>query len=231
MATPTANKPQPTEPRRPMRNNAQMLRFISRVLVGALVIVVIIVFVIHSLVDNGQRGGASLQGTSLGGSMAPNFTLTDQNGESVSLAGLRGHPVVLTFFYTHSTDDCPVTASKFQTVLKELGSQLSDVRWIAVSIDPVGDTPQNATAFVAQHGLTGSLHYLLGTQNQLVPIWTAYSVAVEAGTAAPGSAGAGAIQHTGGVWLIDAQGRERVYLNVAFDPKTLASDLKILTAK
>ena len=229
MATPTTRQSQPTAPRRPIRNNAATLRLISRLLVGALVVIVAAVLISRTLLANDQNANAQLKGTSLGGTVAPNFTLTDQNGNRISLAEMRGHPVVLTFFYTHCTDECPLTASKFQSVLKNSGSQFSNVRWVAVSTDPVGDTPQTATDFATKHGLTGTLHYLLGTQAELEPVWSAYSVAVEGGATTPGEDDAGKVQHTGGVWLIDAQGHERVYLDAAFDPNALADDLKILT--
>lgn len=226
MATPTTQEPQSTAPRPRMRNNAPLLRFVSRVLVGALVVVVAVVLLAHTLLGGGNAASQKLQGTSLGGQAAPNFTLTDQNGARVSLADLRGHPVVLSFFFTHCTDECPLTAAKFQRVLKDSGSQLRDVRWVAVSTDPVGDTPQAAKDFVATHGLTGALHYLLGTQAELAPVWSAYSVAVENSNMASGG-----VQHTGGVWLIDAEGREQVYLDAAFDPKALAADLKTLAGQ
>lgn len=229
MATPTTQESQPTAPRRPMRNNAATLRLISRLLVGALVVIVAAVLISRTVIGNNQSSSTQLQGTSLGGTVAPNFTLTDQNGNRVSLTDLRGHPIVLTFFYTHCTDECPLTASKFQSILKGSGSQFQNVRWVAVSTDPVGDTPQTATNFAAEHGLTGTLHYLLGTQAELEPVWSAYSVAVEGGASTPGEDDAGKVQHTGGVWLIDAQGHEQVYLDAAFDPKALADDLKILT--
>ncbi|HEU5348563.1 MAG TPA: SCO family protein [Ktedonobacterales bacterium] len=231
MATPTTQQPQSNAPRQPVRNNALLLRTISRVIVGALVVIVAAVFGLRAILSNGQSTAPKLQGTSLGGVAAPSFTLTDQNGTRVSLADLRGHPVVLAFFYTHCPDECPLTASKFQRVLANSGSQLSSVRWVAISTDPVGDTPQAATDFVAQHGLTGKLHYLLGTEADLSPIWSEYSVAVENGSSTHSASNAGAVQHTTGVWLIDAQGREQVYLNTEFDPQVLAADLKILAGQ
>lgn len=231
MATPTTQQPQPDTPRRPVRNNTTLLRNISRVFVGLLVVVVAAVFGIHALLDRGQSELAKLQGASLDGVAAPDFTLTDQTGARVSLSALRGHPVVLTFFYTHCPDECPLTASKFQKAQSQLGSQLQNIRWVAVSTDPIGDTPTTATDFVARHGLTGTLHYLLGTQAELAPIWSDYSVAVENSETTPTANDAGMIQHTGGVWLIDAQGREQVYLDAAFNPQTLADDLKILAKK
>lgn len=230
MTTPTTQQPQSNAPRRPMRNNALVLRSISRVIVGALVVVVATVFGVRAILSNGQST-PTLQGTALGGNAAPNFALTDQNGTRISLDSLRGHPVVLTFFYTHCPDECPLTASKFHRVLTESGSQLQNVRWVAISTDPAGDTPDAAAAFAAKHGLTGTLHYLLGTQTELAPIWSAYSVAVSNSSIASGANDAGKVQHTGGVWLIDAQGREQVYLDAAFDPRALAADLKILVGR
>jgi cytochrome oxidase Cu insertion factor (SCO1/SenC/PrrC family) len=38
---------------------------------------------------------------------APGFTLTDQGGQTMSLAGLKGHVVVLEFMDPHCTDICP----------------------------------------------------------------------------------------------------------------------------
>jgi protein SCO1/2 len=230
MATPTTEQSKPTAPRRPVRNNALLLRRISRISVGTLVVVIAAVLISRTLFTDNRNAAAPLKGTSLGGTAAPNFTLTDQHGNHVSLSAFHGHPVVLTFFYTHCTDECPLTASKFQSVLQGSGSQFNTVRWVAVSTDPVGDTSQTATSFVEKHGLTGTLHYLLGTHAELTPVWSAYSVAVEGGATTPGESDGGKVQHTGGVWLIDAQGRERVYLDAAFDPQALADDLKILTS-
>lgn len=231
MTTSATQQPQPAAPRPPMRNNAQTLRLVSRILVGALVVIVVAVLVAHTLLGNGQSASSRLQGTSLGGNIAPDFTLTDQHGARVSLASLRGHPVVLSFFFTHCTNECPLTASKFQRVLSQSDAQLQNVRWVAVSTDPVGDSPQTAMQFVAEHGLTGKLQYLLGTQSELAPIWSAYSVSVETTEATPGVTGAGSVMHTGGVWLIDAQGREQVYLDATFSPQALGDDLKALSSK
>ena len=44
------------------------------------------------------------------GDMAPDFTLPDQNGDPVSLSGLRGRPVVLYFYPKADTPGCTVQA-------------------------------------------------------------------------------------------------------------------------
>ncbi|HEY8765578.1 MAG TPA: thioredoxin-dependent thiol peroxidase [Solirubrobacteraceae bacterium] len=46
----------------------------------------------------------------LQGDMAPDFTLPDQNGDPVSLSGLRGRPVVLYFYPKADTPGCTVQA-------------------------------------------------------------------------------------------------------------------------
>ena len=45
---------------------------------------------------------------------APHFALTDQHGNPVSLASLRGHTVALTFLDPVCTSDCPLIAQEFR---------------------------------------------------------------------------------------------------------------------
>lgn len=203
------------------------LRLISRVLVLALVVVVGSVIVLRDrLVQSHPTTQPKLVGIDLGRDPAPNFALVDQNGAPVSLEAQRGHPVVLTFLYTHCPDQCPLTAEKLHATAQSLGGRAADVRWLVVSIDPAGDTPADASQFVAAHHLAGQAHYLLGTQSQLQPIWEAYHIAVQPGHDA--QAQVRSVTHSLGLYVIDAQGHERVYMDQTFDPGDLASDLRVL---
>ena len=203
------------------------LRLISRVLVLALVLVVGSVIVLRDrLAQSHPTAQSKLVGIDLGRDAAPNFALVDQDGAPVSLDAQRGHPVVLTFLYTHCPDACPLTAEKLHAAAQSLGPRAADVRWLVVSIDPVGDTPADATKFVAAHHLNGEVHYLLGTQNQLQPIWGAYHIAVQPGQDA--QAQVRSVVHSLGLYVIDGQGRERVYMDQTFDPGDLAGDLRVL---
>ncbi|GLV56052.1 hypothetical protein KDH_28960 [Dictyobacter sp. S3.2.2.5] len=166
----------------------------------------------------------SYQGTDMGKTPAPVFQLHDQNGKLVSLQALRGRPVVLTFLYTTCPGPCPLTAEKMYSATQLLGAQAAQVHWDAVSVNPAVDNAHLATAFVAAHRLTGYLHFLLGTEKQLRPIWKDYAVGV---TPAQGNA---AMTHSVGIYLIDAQGRERVYLGSNFTPEMLAKNLQQLLA-
>src|SRR5438132_2048196 len=82
-----------------------------------------------------------LVGEALPGAIAPDFTLTDgPTGQVVSLSALRGTVVVVTFLYTSCIDVCPLTADVIRAARDRMASA-NDVAFIAVSVDPVGDTP------------------------------------------------------------------------------------------
>src|SRR6266536_6695405 len=66
---------------------------------------------------------SALQGTDLGGTIAPDFKLTDQFGKTITLSQFKGKPTILTFLYTHCPDQCPLTAEKLHAVILNLGSR------------------------------------------------------------------------------------------------------------
>ena len=204
------------------------LRLVSRIIVLALVVVVGGGILLHNHTQAANSPASrALQGTLLN-DPAPAFTLRDQTGASVSLAGLRGQPVVLTFLYTHCPDVCPLTAEKLHTAAQALGADAAKVSWLAVSIDPAGDTSASATAFVAAHHLTGRLQFLLGGASQVSPIWNAYHIPVQPEPASPGKPTV--VDHLLGLYLIDGASRERVYMGDDFDPAVLSANLRLLMA-
>lgn len=56
------------------------------------------------------------------GDTAPDFTLTDQNGNSVSLADYRGQKVVVYFYPAAMTPGCTTQACDFRDSLGSLGA-------------------------------------------------------------------------------------------------------------
>ncbi len=199
-------------------------RTISRLSVLAAILVVVLVVAVVGIIRS-TASSHTLVGTDLGGTPAPGFALTDQNGAAVSLQGLRGHPVALAFMYTHCPDVCPLTAEKLRLAAQQLGPRASSVAWVGITVDPSGDTPAAAKQFAATHGLSGRLRFLLGTREQLIPVWRSYFLISDEGDAQPNQV----VDHTGAVYVIDQQGRERIYLDAGFDPvNQLAKDLRIL---
>jgi protein SCO1/2 len=165
---------------------------------------------------------AALVGTELGSAPAPEFSLTDTlAGQLLALSALRGSVVVLAFLYTHCPDTCPLTAERFRDVQKALGEDAARVQFVAISVDPENDTPEAVRAFTAGHRLGTNWHYLLGERPQLEAIWALYGV----GSFSNGTA---VVSHNDAIYLIDAQGRERLLVHASTPEDDLASDLRAL---
>lgn len=84
---------------------------------------------------------------------APDFHLTDQNGNAFSPADLQGHWSVLLFGFTHCPD-CPATLAALDSLLHRLENEApgmaADTRVVFVSVDPFRDTPPLLNEFVTR---------------------------------------------------------------------------------
>jgi protein SCO1 len=172
-----------------------------------------------------DRPGARDDSTAFAGSLRPDvppqdFRLRDQDGTPVSLRQFRGRVVVLTFMYTTCRDTCPLTATQIRGALDDLATP---VPALAVSVDPVNDTPDRAKAFLFKRGLGDDrMRFLLGSRAQLQPIWRAYGIRPQGK----------AFDHSAYVLLIDRHGRQRIGFPVQqLVPEDLAHDIERLQAE
>ncbi|HLJ58747.1 MAG TPA: SCO family protein [bacterium] len=165
------------------------------------------------------------------------FSLPDQDGRVVSLAALRGKVVVLTFLYTHCPDVCPLIADAFHAAFAQLDSgTAARTAFMAVSVDPNGDTPEAIKGFLAGHHVQGEMSYLHGSFAQLRPVWAHYYVGSDAKEVNPEAANATAptvaqVEHTAIVYLIDPAGKIKVFLAGNLDPKDLVADIRALAGR
>jgi peroxiredoxin Q/BCP len=81
------------------------------------------------------------------GDVAPEFSLSDQDGETVSLASFRGRRVVVYFYPRADTPGCTTEACSFRDATDEFAAR--DVAVLGVSDDPVSDL----AAFAEKHDL------------------------------------------------------------------------------
>ncbi|PXA72705.1 thioredoxin-dependent thiol peroxidase [Cryobacterium arcticum] len=82
------------------------------------------------------------------GDTAPNFTLTDQDGRSVSLADYRGQKVVVYFYPAAMTPGCTTQACDFRDNLGSLAAAGYQVLGLSK------DTPAKLKAFAENDHLT-----------------------------------------------------------------------------
>lgn len=109
----------------------------------------------------------------------PDVVVTDQKGNKVRFYSdlVRGRTVAVNFIFTTCTTICPPLTANFARVQKTLLERgKTEVRFISVSVDPEGDTPEKmksyAEMFHAQPGWT----FVTGRRSDLEQIWRAFSV-------------------------------------------------------
>jgi protein SCO1/2 len=153
------------------------------------------------------------------GVRAPRFELTDERGERVAMAELRGQPVIVTFLYTNCEETCPPAAQQVKGALNDLGE---DVPALAIAVDPPRDTPESARAFLSEQRMLGRMRFVLGSRSELEPVWRGFAIREQS----PGQ------EHQARIVIVDGRGFQRVGfpLNQA-TPERIAHDVRLLQAR
>lgn len=156
------------------------------------------------------------------GRPAPDFALTDHRGQAVSLASLRGRPVVLTFIYADCHASCPLLVARLKALEARSGA---DVAFVAMSLDSVRDTPASLAAAAVRWELGSRWHLLSGPPAVVKDSLSAYGVQY-----AP--LPDGEIAHENLVLIVDRQGRLAfTYRGLAHPEDRQAADLARLAAE
>ena len=152
---------------------------------------------------------------------APAIALHDAWGRPVSLAAQRGRWVLVTFLYVHCPDVCPLIAQNLNAAVEQLGPRRNRVRVLAVSVDPAGDMPRAVRRYIAQRGLLPQFRYLIGSRQQLTPVWAAWHVL--AVRAKPD-----VVDHVAYTMLVDPTGKARVLYDSRVKAHQVVHDLRLL---
>lgn len=159
----------------------------------------------------------------LAGRVAPRIRLADARGGTFDTRSLAGKPYLVTFLYANCPDVCPLIGAQLRDTLDQLGDDARRVGVVAVSVDPRGDTPASVRAWLDRQREPAQFHYLIGSEAQLRPVWSAWY-------AAPQIAGDPESAHTAIVWLVDSRGRlaAKVAAGQPFDTSGLTRDVRSL---
>ena len=158
---------------------------------------------------------------------APPLALNNYLGRPVDIGAYRGKAVLVTFLYTHCPDVCPLITANLRVAQNLMGPAVAPrAQIIAVSVDPRGDTPKAVAAFLASHGMTGRMQYLVGSARQLARVWSAWGVGSERDTQRPEL-----VNHSGLVYGITASGKQATIYAANFHPADIAHDVPLLAAR
>ncbi len=155
----------------------------------------------------------------------PRFELQDADGHPRTLESFAGSVVVVYFGFLSCPDECPTALLKLASVVKQLEPTRRPITVLFVTLDPEHDSPQALKTYVRAFdprfiGLTGS------------------SAAVNSAAAAffvqharITRAGRETIDHSTGLFLLDARGRLRVVGSTQSKIEDLVHDLRLLAAQ
>jgi cytochrome oxidase Cu insertion factor (SCO1/SenC/PrrC family) len=160
---------------------------------------------------------------------APDFRLTDQHGRPVSLAGLRGRPVLVTFIDPLCRNYCPIEAQRLNDVVNTLpvGSKPAIV---AVSVNVYGNAHSILMEDAQKWKLVPQWQWAIGQPSALSRVWSAYHVEVLATTKKLAGVTVRTIAHTEGAYLIDAKGYERALFLWPYRASGVVQMLRALTS-
>ncbi|MBV9414784.1 MAG: redoxin domain-containing protein, partial [Solirubrobacterales bacterium] len=143
-------------------------------------------------------------GTPVSGT-APDFILSDQFGQPVSLRSYRGKVVLLAFNDSECTTVCPLTTTAMLDAKAMLGKAGDQVQLLGIDANPASISLEDVWSYSELHGMLRAWHFLTGSLPQLKSVWKHYGIeaAIERGE----------ITHTPALFVIDRQGRlSRLYV-------------------
>lgn len=169
--------------------------------------------------DIGERGGFAVLHTS---DCLPDITLVDQHGRNVSLASLKGKPVLFDFIYTNCPGPCLMLTAQMKQIANRLGPRLgTDARIVSITVDPEHDRPAQLLAYANKQGadVSGWL-FLTGTPKQIDDEMARFNVIRKREPD-------GTVDHVLEFFLVDANGRALLqYMGEKADPDRVVSDVE-----
>jgi protein SCO1/2 len=160
--------------------------------------------------------------------MAPDFSLTTQEGKPFHLSSERGKVVALSFGYTFCPDVCPTTLAELAQVRSRLGGDGTRFRIVFVTVDPERDTQARLREYV--RAFSGSFTALTGAPERLAETRKAYGVVADKRVVA-GTSATYLIDHSAFVYVIDPAGQLRLMFPFGMPIEDMTHDIKLLLGR
>lgn len=154
------------------------------------------------------------------------FRLTDDRGQPITEAALKGQPTLLFFGFTHCPEVCPTTLYEMAGWFKSLGSEADGLKAFFFSVDPERDTPElmhNYTSAFTDRitGVTGD-----PTEMQdVIKSWNIYAKKV------PTDDGDYTMDHTASVLLLTEKGDLKGTISYGSTQETAVAKIRDLLGK
>jgi protein SCO1/2 len=155
---------------------------------------------------------------------APEFALTDQEGQPFGLADLAGRGALVDFVFTSCPGPCPILTSNHVAAQRALSAESQPkIHFVSISLDPANDDPAAMREYALERGANlAHWSFLTGPVEEVSALISAFgvgSVRAEDGT----------IEHMLITFLVDGKGRiVKRYFGTQHDPKAIAADLETL---
>jgi len=168
----------------------------------------------------GSTEAPPLAGARIGGP----FTLTNQNGKTVTDADFAGKYRIVYFGYTYCPDVCPTHLTKIGAALRTLDKQAprtaQKIVPLFISVDPERDTPAQLKQYV------GNFHPrlvgLTGTPQAIAQVAKAYAIAYMKEPTPSGYL----MGHTEVAYLMGPDGKPITSLPLEKDPPAIVAELE-----
>lgn len=156
---------------------------------------------------------------------APDFTLTDQNGQPFTLSQQKGNVVLLFFGFTSCPDVCPTTLADIAAARKQLGGDADRIKVALITVDPARDNQQKIGTYV--HNYDSTFIGLTGTQEEIAPVMKSYGVTAIR-RELPNSKLQYTMDHSAFIYVIDKDGNWRAMMPFGVSSEDIASDTRYL---
>ena len=196
-------------------------RLLQFLMVGMMVMVAIAVVSIWYVVKSGPRdavlGDAARSTVSVGGP----YTLTDENGRTITDQSFNGLYRLIYFGYTFCPDACPTELQIMSQAIDDLGAAGDKVQPIFITVDPERDTIKQLAGYVP--AFHKRLVGLTGTPEQIGAVEKAFKV--YAAKAEGEKGGPYMMNHSSFVYLQGPDGKFITVFPADMDAEKMAAEI------